>query len=92
MKKLIAIIAVLVSLFSLASCDTPSRVVTTYTVDKDGRTVKTVQRFYSDSVNRTTVVYNNPGLWWNYQPYYRPYYYYTPRYYYHPYNYYPRRK
>jgi hypothetical protein len=67
----------------LASCDTPSRVITTYTTDSSGRTIKKVEKFYSDSVVRTHIIYPNvyPDFWYN--PYYRPYYY-TPHFYYHP--------
>jgi hypothetical protein len=63
-------------LLIFASCSVPSKVVTTYTTDSMGRTVKTVQKFYSDSTVRTNIIYETP-YWW-----YRPYYYYTPRIYY----------
>lgn len=77
MKNLLFLFLVLL----VVSCETPYKIVETYTTDSTGKTVKVVNKYYSTGSSTTYVpvsnvyipdasynIYNSPVLY----PYYRP--------------------
>jgi hypothetical protein len=68
MKKL------LIALLFLTACNTPYKIIETYTTDSTGKTVKTIQKLYS---NNTTVVVPQASLNLYSSPLF--YHYYSPR-------------
>ena len=66
MKKL------LIALLFLTACETPYKIIETYTTDSSGKVVKTVQKLYSDNtvvVPQASInLYSSPFLY----PYYSP--------------------
>lgn len=55
------------------SCETPYKIVETYTTDSTGKTTKTVQKIYSDgSITPVSTVVVSGAFW--YDPFIYPYY------------------
>jgi len=81
-KQFTRVFVVVILLFTLfSSCDTPYKIIETYTTDSAGRTVKTIQKIYPDGATTPVASINVVSSPWYNSGYYNPYYYYyyTPR-------------
>lgn len=71
-KKLLALFVIILFI----GCDTPYKVIETYSTDSTGKTVKTVQKLYSDNIQTPPASINvvSSPFWYN-PWYYGPAYY-----------------
>ena len=68
---------IIILLATLSACETPHKIIETYTTDSAGRTVKTIQEIYSDGATIPVASINVSSAW--YPPGYFYPYYYAPR-------------